>query len=275
MSLLSRLFGRKPGPPVAPGAAHRPPEFLPSFAVDRERMFDLSLTQRLAELLQTPQSMRDDGWYPSFFGAAWNASIALPAPNAFTGPDGFPYLRIDIPAPGPFDSNSLANIARPCVEVGCGIALFPSPDAADPAYVMPLGLVESLLHYGDWRGDPQDLAEQGPNRAAGSVALSRGEEVLTGTPSADYLPPPIARALHRWLTERGTADPRVLLMSARSMRPSRSLVFNISRRAFASEDDAQDFSHRIIWHLPQSRSITLMPEGWDEASFTPLAQLFT
>lgn len=266
------LFGR--GPDAPPAAASPPaPLAMPSFAIDRARMFDLALTGRLADLAAA-RGARDDRWHIDFFAAAWNASIALPSPEAFIGPDGFPYLRLDIPAAGPFDSNALANVAGPCVEAGIGAALFATPDAADPFYVLPMGVLESLLHYGDWRGDPQDLAEQGATPAQGSVTLDRGQQVMTGSPSADYLPAAAARALHRWLVRRGLAEPRVQLMVSPAMRPTRTLVVNVRRDAFRDDAEAADFSQRVLWHLPPSRSITLLPDGWDEAAFTPLTTMF-
>ncbi len=34
------------------------------------------------------------------------------------------------------------------------------------SYVMAMGVLQSLLQFGDWRGDPQDIAEQGDAVAA-------------------------------------------------------------------------------------------------------------
>jgi hypothetical protein len=232
-------------------------------------MFDLSLTAELQRLTTVPWSGE---WNRAFFAAAWNASIALPSPDAYEGPDGFPYLRLDIPAPGPFDSNSLANVARPCAEAGIGAVIFPAPDAADPMYVMPLGVLGSLLRFGDWRGDPVDLAESGEGGLT-TITLERGEQVMTGTPSADYLAPWEARALDRWMKARGFERPAVALMVSPTMRPTRTLAVNVPRGAFREEGGAADFCQGVLWHLPQSRSITLMPEGWDESAFTLLEEL--
>lgn len=268
MSLFGKLFsGGKPQAPV------QPPIALPSFAVDRAQMFDLALTQRLQALVAIP--VRDDAWYPAFFAALWNASIALPSQEPFLGPDGFPYLRLDIPADGAFDSNSLANLARNCVEAGWGAALFPSPDAPDPAYVLPMGALDSLLRFGDWRGDPTDLAEQSGPPLSGAVTLKAGADVLTGAPSSDYLSRAAARALDAYLKrEWKLPEPRVMLMSNTSLRPSRSLVLNVRRADFATEEAAADFCHRVIWFLPPSRVVTLLPDGWSEDQLFPLAGMY-
>ncbi|MBC7985375.1 MAG: hypothetical protein H7X93_01705 [Sphingomonadaceae bacterium] len=268
MSLFGKLFGSGK-PATAPPAAIA----MPDFTVDRARMFDLVLTQRLQALVAMP--VRDDAWYPAFFAALWNASIALPSQAPFVGPDGFPYLRLDIPAEGAFDSNSLANLARNCADSGWGAALFPSPDAHDPAYVLPMGALDSLLRFGDWRGDPIDLAEQQGPPLSGAVRLKAGAQVLTGAPSPDYLSRAAARALDAYLKcEWKLAAPRVMLMSNTSLRPSRSLVLNVRRADFGTEEAAADFCHRVIWFLPPSRVVTLLPDGWSEDQLFPLARIY-
>ncbi|SNS50950.1 hypothetical protein SAMN06295912_10821 [Sphingomonas laterariae] len=235
-------------------------------------MFDLTLTSRLAQLAAI--DVRDDSWTDSFFAAAWNAAIALPAAAPETGPDGFAYLRIDIPEPGTvFDSQSLAHLAQDCVDRASGVALFPHPAADRPVFVMSMGLLESLLRYGDWRGDPVDLAEQGHGAGgeSGPMTLKAGETILRGAPSSDYLSPAAARAMAAHLAGKwNMARPRVALLANPAMRPTRSLVINRRLASFADEADAQYFAQCVMWHLPPSRALVFMPDGWAEADLFPL-----
>ena len=60
-----------------------------SFAVERDRMFDLALTSRLGELFTVPPETRDANWTAAFFAVVWNASLEIAEPPFFTGPDGF------------------------------------------------------------------------------------------------------------------------------------------------------------------------------------------
>ncbi|WP_380873431.1 hypothetical protein [Sphingomonas sp. DBB INV C78] len=267
MDLFRRLLARKPAEPAQSSAPSRTAPFV----VDRDRMFDLSLTSRLVDLVDTPHEARDHAWVDAYFATVWNASIQLPAPGPFIGPDGFRYMRLDIPAPGSvFDSNSLANLTDPCIEKAMGVALFRHPDADQPSYVMSMGVLQSLIQFGDWRGDPQDIAEQGDG--SGRVTLGRGEEILTAAPSADFLSPRAARGLIRHLADRwDMADPRIMLMMSGKMRPTRSLVVNRTLASFADEGEAQYFCECLLWHLPPSRSITLQPDDWDADGFFRLA----
>ncbi len=66
------------------------------FAVDRARMFDIAKTSELAGLIAMPEAQRGDIWQGRFFDAVWNASIVRHDPPLFTGPDGFPYLRLNV-----------------------------------------------------------------------------------------------------------------------------------------------------------------------------------
>ena len=132
-----------------PAAAVAPPRSVPRFPVDRARMFDLAQTARLEALFRTPQDQRDDLWQGAFYDAAWNASLVV-APAHFSGPDGLPYFRLDIPYPkASFESQPLGNLARSFVERGAGVAIFSSPeDAEDEAqFVLPMGLLDSLLRF--------------------------------------------------------------------------------------------------------------------------------
>lgn len=278
-----RLFGKKQV--EAPKA-----EALPArrFGSERERMFDLAHTQALAELFAVPRDRRDADWSGRFWDAAWWGSIALAEPQVFAGPDGFPYLRLDLPRPDtPFDSQCLGNLAGGCVANGVGAAFFASPD--DPAeaaqYVLSLGLLDSLVRYDSPDGDPIDLAEAAEpgdeavfdveaGRWSQTLMTREAHEVLIGTPSAEFLPPPVAAALGRHLErEWGLADPRVQLVVDRRMRPHRSLVVGRKRSEFRAEEPADDMTRALLWYLTPRRSVMLMPEEWSLDEMTPLRDL--
>lgn len=269
MSLFGKLFGGGDKP------SHSTEVVMPDFAIDTEQMFDLAMTDQLASLIVVPREQRDDRWTNMFFSAFWNAAIVVPSSEPLLGPDGFPYLRVELSVEDSYDANALSNIAQACVDAGSGIALFAHPTSTEPAYVLPLGVIDSLLSYRNWRGDPIDIAEQSEGPQTGEVRLDSGSKIATGAPSTVYLTPHAARALHRHLTEQeGMVEPRVMVISSDDMRPSRSLMINKRRSDFASDQDANNFCHLIGWHLPPSRVVTLQPEDWAEDELFPLSSLF-
>ncbi|HEV8026286.1 MAG TPA: hypothetical protein VGP50_02585 [Stellaceae bacterium] len=249
-----------------------PDEFL---VVDSEK-FDLAATERLFELFAVPRGEREEVWLIAFRRAAWNASVVLPTPQVMTGPDGFPYLRLVLPPPGePFQSNCLSNVCAFCAERGLGVAYFASE--ADPPialqYAIPTGVIESLCRFGSWAGDPLDGEPPPEDDRRPDAANAR--QALVGAPSADYLPPHTARLLGRHLIERWKIpEPRVALLVAPQLRPSRNLVIGRKRSEFADEVTADRQMEALLWYFPPGRSLVLMPEDWPEDRLTPLSDLW-
>lgn len=277
MSLFETLFGdgRKPDAETPAQKSATMPHH--AFTPDRDKMFDQSLTQRVRELLEVPNEERGDAWYPEFFTALWNASIELPlSNNPFMGPDQFDYMRIDLPAGGSFEPQSLSDLAEPCVHEGCGAALYARPTDGEPAYIIPMGVLESLLRYGEWRGEPAELTEHSDLPIAGPITFEIETRVELSPPDSEYLSENAAFALDRYLKDEWKmAEPRVQLMVSSDMCPARSLIINMPRSAFADEEEAQYFGQCVIWFLPPSRVIILLPEDWNEAEMVPLANLYT
>lgn len=279
MGLKDWFRGGSPHPPFVPAGRR--------FHVYRERMFDLDGTHRLAQLFAMPKESRDAAWQAAFWECAWTASVALTGePQVFTGPDGFPYLRLDIPTAGAFEPQCLANVAPYCLQYLHGAAFFAGPDEPPEAaqYVLSLGLIDSLLRYDSPDGDPIDIEEAALPEAPGmfervggghSVVVTQDHDVLIGTPSADYLPPPLARSLYLHLTQGwGVEEPRVQLVVDRHLRPHRALMIGCRPGDFPPDAPLDDMVQRLIWHLDPSRQILLAPDGTSVESMTPLRELF-
>ena len=150
-----------------------------------EERFSLEDTNRLAEAMAVPREQRDSHWLDEFQSAAWNASIVLPTEPVFLGPDGMPYVRLELPPAGePVETNCLSNLFVSMAEQGLGAAFFKNnsdpPEAAD--YVMPTGVIESLRAFGTWDGDPDDVAELAakPQQHAGDSGIEKTEVEASG-----------------------------------------------------------------------------------------------
>lgn len=252
-------------------------------------MFDLDKTRSLERLFAIPEQQRDAAWTEAFLDAAWFASISVPEPNHFDGPDGFPYWRLNLPsAHTSFDSQCLANLARQCCEYQAGAAVFASaadPDS-NPQYVFSMGTLDSLLRFDSPDGDPLDRAESDPSSKTQTffpavddpqhefLVTAKAHDVLTGAPSRDFLPPYTARGIARYMTiVWGIEAPRVGLMVNTAIAPSRALIIGRKRSSFASEEEIARELRRLSWFLPSWRSIILLPEEWALSSLTPLAEL--
>jgi hypothetical protein len=250
-------------------------------------MFDLGGTGILAELFATPAGERDGAWQEAFLDFAWTASVAFAEPQTFIGPDGFPYLRLDLPRPGPFESQCLGNVAGDCLANGVGAAFFASPDDPPerPQYVFSFGLIDSLVRFDSPWGDPIDIEEANLPEAPGAFDVEEGvssrtrivreaHQALVGAPSADFLPPHTARALAAYLEQVwGLDDPRVQLIVDMQLRPHRSLVIGRKRSELPEGAPIDDMPQKLLWFLTPQRSVMLMPEDWSLGQMTPLREL--
>jgi len=247
------------------------------FTLIPEARFDLAGTERLHELFAVARDQRDDAWFADFRRAAWNASVIVATPPVFSAPDGFPYLRLVLPAPNkPFEGNCLSNLCATCAERGLGIAFF--ADAVDPPqavqYAVPTGVLESLRSFGGWDGDPVDQAETEGEAAPTEVLVAGARDVLVAAPSAQYLPPHTAKLLREYLIKRWQlAEPSVALLVDPQLKPTRNLVIGRKHSEFP-DPDAIDLQMRmLLWYLPPARSLVLMPEDWTLDQLTPLKDL--
>lgn len=283
MGIFDWLRGdrRDPRPAAKAGAAAQPlaPSLVPtaarSFSRHRDDLFDLARTATLHHLLAVAAADRDEAWFARFFDAAWHGSVQMPAEQPFTGPDGFAYLRFDIPHPGAFDSQSIGNLAPALVERGVGAALFATPDDPIDAarYVFSMGQLDAMLRFDSAAGDPVDIAElaRGDDPVVWDVAdgtdhqrltLRHQHQVLVGSPSADYLPPATARALYRHLVQGWKiAEPRVALMQDPAMSPSRTLVIGRRADGFGEGQDVDGATRMLLWYFPPRRKLMLQPDS--------------
>jgi hypothetical protein len=249
-----------------------------------EQRFNLEDTNLLAQAMEIPREQRDLRWLETFQGAAWNASVVLPTEPVFLGPDGMPYVRLNLPPVGePAETNCLSNLFVSMAEQGLGAAFFKT--AADPPeaaeYVMPTGVVESLRAFGTWDGDPDDAAElaKHPQQHEGTYGIEktdveRERQVMVGSPSEGYLPKHTARLLHRHLTEGWKMeDPRIALVVDPQMTPSRNLVIGRKFSEFPDGELAAQAARMLLWYLPPRRYLLLMPENWTTEQMRPLREL--
>jgi hypothetical protein len=261
----------------------------PFVSVPEER-FNLDDTNRLAQAMEVPREQRGSPWLDALQSAAWNASIVLPTEPVFLGPDGMPYVRLELPPVGEaVETNCLSNLFVSMAEQGLGAAFFKNntdpPEAAE--YVVPTGVLESLRAYGTWDGDPDDVAElsaQSQQHAAEDgiekkegiektdVATER--QVMVGPPSEIYLPKHTARLLYRHLTEGWKMeDPRVALVVDPQMVPTRNLVIGRKFSEFPDQETAGQAARMLLWYLPPRRYLLLMPENWSADQMRPLREL--
>jgi hypothetical protein len=280
----------QPEPTAPVQASSSPASSVPArrFVSVPEQRFNLEDTSRIAQLMEATRETRDGAWVMSFQDAAWNASIVLPPQPVFLGPDGMPYVRLELPPVGQaVETNCLSNLFASVAEQGFGVGFFKNPtDTPDLAeYVMPTGVVESLRAYGTYDGDPTDAQEMaarppqeppqdGMQGGVQETTVEKERQVMVGTPSEAYLPRHTARLLYRHLTEGWKIeDPRVALVVDPEMTPSRNLVIGRKFSEFPDKEVASRATQMLLWYFPPRRYLLLMPENWTPEQMVPLKDL--
>lgn len=248
----------------------------------KTKPFHVEYAQQLHRLFSISRENRDSLWLEKFQFFAWNASVVIA--KEFRGPDGFPYVRLNMPAAGPAtETNCLSNICSALAEQGLGATFFASAedDVTAAQYVISNGVLESLRAYGTWNGDPTDREEI--RKAPQSISedgletsfVENDYPVFLGDPAPKFLPAHTARFLHLHLSQGlKVEEPRIKLLIDQELAPSRNLVINKKFSDFPDSDTAAARTRMLTWYLPPRRGLILMPEDWTQEQMTPLKDFF-
>jgi hypothetical protein len=248
------------------------------FGAHAGKMHNMEVLGVLSRLLSMPPDQRNAQWLAEFLAALWYASLRLPEDPAqyiFNGPDGFPYMRLALPAPEqPFQSYCIAGVLRYCFERGVGIALFQAPDAPPQSalLVLSMGQLDSLYRFGSINGDPGHQAnlQPGPNR----VALQPDTKILQGVPAPAVLPPYVAGAMMRHM-QLGwkIAEPKASLIVLPDHTQAQNIMINATPADLPVNPDVQEAAFLSLrFYLPGH--LALMPlVPFLETNMTPLASL--
>jgi len=262
----------------------------------------------LRELLAQPASEWTPDWLGLVCDMAWCAAATTSHMPVSTADDGHPYLRLNLHEPGDPTTDCLASLCHYCYSQGAGAALYLSKaDGQGNAQLnLSFGLIDSLIRYDSPQGDPMDVWEIGMRGRQGyfererpyyldaglspaTEAMMVGEQVfledivtnergiMARSELVEVLPPHVARALHRWLTENwGIADPHVALLYEALWRPSRCLAIGLRPGQLPAATAADDLRARLSelhWFLSPTRQVSLVVDDESVDVMTPLSEL--
>ncbi|WP_348797247.1 hypothetical protein [Flavobacterium adhaerens] len=228
---------------------------------------DLEKTQKIYQLVQTPNSERDDNWNSEFLSNIVAASFKCGEPQVITGPDGFPYFQLFLPEP---------NVSFQCfviekmkddflLEYGYGVVI--NPTAEEPDWVLSYGDIVNLhLNNTFYSNEPTLFSKRKKTET-----ITKSEQVLIGQPSETLLPIKTRKVLESFLKYNGIESPKVLLLMRQNEKKeiiSQDLAFNITPNDFESEAIYQNVMLAFAWFLPRHYSCI----GLSEANFSDVFQ---
>ena len=239
MGLFDLFSAPPPSPSRSPCRRRRT-----AVPTDRSRMFDVARTGELARLFALPRDQRDADWYRLFWTPPGAPRSLWPSHDTFSAPTGC-LSALRYPSPGPFDSQSFANLAGDCLRDGVGAAFFASPD--DPPRRRncdSMGLIDHLVRYDCARrrsGSTSPTPRRARTRislqpaAAGGMHGGSRRRARCSSARLRATSPVLRRGgFVRHLEQNwGMKDPRVQLLADMSLRPHRNLVIGRKRSEFA------------------------------------------
>lgn len=219
---------------------------------------DVDQTDILVDLFKVPREQRDAEWYTKFYAAVPTAAFhVVENEETFSGPDGFPYLRLIIPpADQEFRGFSLKLLLEQALEQGVGAVIFPET-GQEPLWVFTYGNLLSYKITGTFDARPQAAAAPTP-------PADQPRQVLLAQPSESFLPKSARRILKKYLQLNGVGMPAMLLLNDTALNPPQQLVFNLFRENYESDEHFKQVVTRLTWYMPPSYAIAVVPKGQKE-----------
>jgi hypothetical protein len=224
--------------------------------------FDLEGTHRLSSLFEMPRERRDDAWRAQFYAAVVDASMRAFNPQVFTGPDGFSYFALALPQAGAFTPFCVSHILDHVLEIGDGVAVFAAAGPpSEPQWVFTYGDLLSLSLYGDFEGDPAELAHEHDAVALSVETVQEPRQILIGSPSERFYPQRAVAVLERFMRERlRVAAPEVKLVDDPSCCPAQSIAINLRPADYAGDVERLGAAMRTVrWFLPRTHGLMSLP----------------
>lgn len=217
---------------------------------------DVGKTEEIDKLLSVPLSERNDIWKEQFYKLIDTASLSLPDENVFVGPDGFPYLLLNIPEPGQqYHSYSLRTVLGHCLENGLGLVIARG-DMSKPEWVFPFGMLWCFKEFGKLEVPADEkirgeLLNETPAGRLSKEVVEESRQVMVGQPSEEYLPEYVRQVIRNFVTQRlNITDVQAFLLMDPAAEPTQSLVFSIFPDQFANENEYGAVLSMLRWYLP-------------------------
>jgi hypothetical protein len=201
----------------------------------------------VSELFEVDLDKRDENWEKSFFAALPGTKFHFLSDTPIEGPDGMPYLAVQITEDGEPTDKVLEWLG----EKGVGLAI--NPDKETPDYVFTYGMIWNFLLNGEFI-TASKKRESGNNE----VQLQPGQEMMAGTPSESYFPPHVRQLFREFLLEQGVMKPRMVMLSENG--EDYDLCFSLQSLGNPPDEEWNGILQAFSWFFPLHYSFTILSE---------------
>lgn len=205
-------------------------------------------TLDLYNLIQQPESQRDEEWEQAFFHAFLAAKVEIDGEESRVGPDGWPYLFVKTSREATEPAGKVMQWLMPR-----GIGLVVNAHKMLPDYVFPYGMIWHFVETGQFITSAP-VAEQG------AVVLQKGQKLLYGPPSDQYLPRYVRDVMREFLKAQGFSSPKVLVITSPDYKQV-DLAFSLESLNNPESAHHQALAEALAWFLPLHYTLVLASEA--------------
>lgn len=211
----------------------------------------------MLELLKVADDQRGPDWEAAFLRALPTAYCAPISPDPQVGPDGWPYLLVEISEKS--DRETVDRILQWLAPRGIGLVVNPQKDFPD--FVLSYGMIWNHLATG-YFVKPAEPGTISP--PAGGIPTTQPTHVIDsprtvlGEPTKESLPDHVRKILREFLRDQGVLKPRILGVSPDGK--DFELAFSLESLGNPPSNEHAGVAEAIAWFLPPHYPILLMEE---------------
>jgi hypothetical protein len=201
----------------------------------------------LVNLCSQPESLRDADWERTFLAAIVDSSLEIKNKDAQQGPDGWPYLYVTT-------SRTATEPALRLIDwlSTRGIGMVINAHKEMPDYIFTFGMIWGFKAFGQFRFESETLLRDGP------VTFEKGQKVIAGPPTEDYLPIYVREILADFFAKQGVKHPKIIVLS--KDKKHYDLCFSVESLGNPPQPEFSGIAEAIAWFLPEHYSIVVTSE---------------
>ena len=199
-------------------------------------------------LLEQSEDQRTSQWEEDFLNLFPKQNVVLDSEESKSGPDHWPYL---FTRNHPEAKDSVRNILHWLSDKGIGLAFNAQKDLPD--YIFTYGMIWHYREMGYFHSqiDQPEVPK--------SAVFKPGQEILSGPPSAEYIPQYVRDILKELFSNHGLKEEvRWLVISGDEKHYD--LCFSLESLGNPRKEEHLDIAESFSWFFPSHFSIVLVSE---------------
>lgn len=208
----------------------------------------MAIALDLTSLLEKEESLRDEEWEKAFLQAFPDARLSILNESPQAGPDAWPYLLVAVDPQG---TEPATKVLSWLSDKGIGLAV--NPHKAVPDYVFTYGMIWNYRQRGQFLTPSKDPRQ-------GQIKFEKGEKILAGEPTEDYLPGYARDILRDFFRQQGLENMKIAVVARGTSPDQYDLCFSLEAMGNPDKTEHRGILEALSWFLPAHYSLMLISE---------------